>query len=110
MIVVYCAHTMKTESLSTGELLNVMSVFLLVCIGMEQHGVYMSSNFTLGGLDSLAKNVLHSPSQIWQKEMHRLFFRMHNCMYTIKTISGYSEPAMRYIIIDLRNWSLATCN
>ena len=41
-----------------------MSVFLLVCIGMEQHGVYMSSNFTLGGLDLLAKNVLHSPIAI----------------------------------------------
>ena len=74
MIVVYCAsHHDNRESLSTGELLNVMSVFLLVCIGMEQYGVYMSSNFMLSGLHPLAKDVLHSPSQIWQNKMRMVF-------------------------------------
>ena len=74
MIVVYCAsHHDNRESLSTGELLNVMSVFLLVCIGMEQYGVYLSSNFMLSGLHPLAKDVLHSPSQIWQNKMHSFF-------------------------------------
>ena len=56
MIVVLRNMTTDREFYQTH---NVMSVFLLVCIGMEQHGVYMSSQ---SGLHQALLTDLHMGS------------------------------------------------
>ena len=62
----------------------------------------MSSNFTLGGLDPLAKSALHLPGKI------KYIGSFSEC-HAIVTTSGYSEPETCRNIIYI-TWNVDVCS